>query len=213
MPIAIVTKNLIFGEILSRTCERGNIRVDGVFGAVSEINRLDPDDLLLVHLRADDATIIQQLEDVRQRHGDLVLVFLVSDQLSTDLRYEIEGIAAIVVTESEPADALISALTLAELGYHLSALSGQPKTQEVEQPEPNLSSGSKLSRREVTILGRLCEGMSNKSIALDLGIRETTVKVHLRSTYRKIGVSNRTQAALWASREFPDGLVRQASMD
>ncbi len=39
------------------------------------------------------------------------------------------------------------------------------------------------------------EGRPNKEIAWELGLKEVTVKVHLQSVFRKLGVSNRTQAA------------------
>lgn len=56
----------------------------------------------------------------------------------------------------------------------------------------------KLSQREVEVLACLTEGKSNKAIARDLDIREPTVKLHVTNLYRKIGASNRTQAALIA---------------
>lgn len=55
-----------------------------------------------------------------------------------------------------------------------------------------------LTRRETDILECLTSGAANKQIARDLGITEATVKIHMKSLIRKIGVSNRTQAALWA---------------
>ncbi len=55
-----------------------------------------------------------------------------------------------------------------------------------------------LTRRESDILECLTTGAANKQIARDLGITEATVKIHMKSLIRKIGVSNRTQAALWA---------------
>jgi two-component system nitrate/nitrite response regulator NarL len=54
------------------------------------------------------------------------------------------------------------------------------------------------SIRETEILGHLINGCSNKIIARHLGITEATVKVHLKGILRKIRVSNRTQAAIWA---------------
>jgi DNA-binding NarL/FixJ family response regulator len=44
------------------------------------------------------------------------------------------------------------------------------------------------------------EGLANKQIARRLGISERTVKAHLTSCYQRIGVADRTQAALWAER-------------
>jgi two-component system nitrate/nitrite response regulator NarL len=56
----------------------------------------------------------------------------------------------------------------------------------------------KLSDREMDILLCLMKGESNKLIARKFGIAEATVKVHLKAILRKIRVSNRTQAAVWA---------------
>jgi DNA-binding NarL/FixJ family response regulator len=51
-----------------------------------------------------------------------------------------------------------------------------------------------LSPREVDVIGALVKGISNRQIGRELGVEEVTVKLHLRRIYKKIGVSNRTQA-------------------
>lgn len=56
----------------------------------------------------------------------------------------------------------------------------------------------KLSPRELQVLKGLTEGKSNKEIARDLDITEPTVKLHMKTLYRKVGAANRTQAALIA---------------
>lgn len=53
---------------------------------------------------------------------------------------------------------------------------------------------SKLTAREVTVLLRLIDGKSNKEIAIDLGLQEVTIKVHLRNVFRKLNANNRTDA-------------------
>jgi len=58
-----------------------------------------------------------------------------------------------------------------------------------------------LSEREREVLGLLVEGLPNKLIARRLEISEKTVKTHLTRVFREIGVTDRTQAALWAERE------------
>ena len=55
-----------------------------------------------------------------------------------------------------------------------------------------------LSERESQILRCLINGSPNKAIARVLGIAEATVKVHVKGLLRKVGVHNRTQAAIWA---------------
>tara|TARA_R110000737_G_scaffold246658_4_gene256979 strand:+ start:717 stop:1331 length:615 start_codon:yes stop_codon:yes gene_type:complete len=59
----------------------------------------------------------------------------------------------------------------------------------------------KLSRREYEVLEGLTQGKSNKEIARDLDIREPTVKLHVKTLYRKIGAANRTQAAMIAKEQ------------
>lgn len=56
----------------------------------------------------------------------------------------------------------------------------------------------KLSDREIQILDGLVKGHANKLIARECAITEATVKVHMKSILRKIQVTNRTQAAIWA---------------
>jgi DNA-binding NarL/FixJ family response regulator len=58
-----------------------------------------------------------------------------------------------------------------------------------------------LSHREREVLGLLLDGLPNKLIARRLEISEKTVKSHLTRIFREIGVSDRTQAALWAERQ------------
>ena len=57
-----------------------------------------------------------------------------------------------------------------------------------------------LSTREREVLALVAAGLPNKQIARRLEISEKTVKAHLTSVFRRIGVTDRTQAALWAER-------------
>jgi DNA-binding NarL/FixJ family response regulator len=59
---------------------------------------------------------------------------------------------------------------------------------------------SGLSAREAEVLALVAEGLPNKLIARRLEISEKTVKAHLTSVFAQIGVTDRTQAALWAQR-------------
>ena len=76
-----------------------------------------------------------------------------------------------------------------------------------DEPRPAKTPESfapQLSRRERLILRHLAEGLANKVIASEIGIAQATVKVHVKSILTKIGVVNRTQAAIWA---MNNGLV------
>jgi DNA-binding NarL/FixJ family response regulator len=57
-----------------------------------------------------------------------------------------------------------------------------------------------LTRRELEVLGKIADGLSNNGIAEALTISRETVKEHVQNLLRKLGLSDRTQAAVWAVR-------------
>ncbi|MDO9494732.1 MAG: response regulator transcription factor [Nocardioides sp.] len=62
------------------------------------------------------------------------------------------------------------------------------------------SSRVQLTARETEVLRLVKDGLANKQIARRLGTSERTVKAHLTSAFARIGVTDRTQAALWVER-------------
>ncbi|MEO1732412.1 MAG: response regulator transcription factor [Pseudomonadota bacterium] len=69
-------------------------------------------------------------------------------------------------------------------------------TAEEQEPENPLAKG--LSQRELEVLSGLCRGLSNKEIARELDLQEVTIKLHVKTTCRKLDAKNRTQAAMIA---------------
>ena len=61
-----------------------------------------------------------------------------------------------------------------------------------------VETASGLSPREKQVLAGLCEGQANKEIARDLGLREPTIKLHVKTICRKLDAKNRTHAAMIA---------------
>jgi two-component system nitrate/nitrite response regulator NarL len=74
----------------------------------------------------------------------------------------------------------------------------EPASKVSDQPRASDPGSRSLSAREAEILSSLMEGTPNKLIARKLHVTEATVKVHVKAVLRKIGATNRTQAALWA---------------
>ena len=70
-------------------------------------------------------------------------------------------------------------------------------------PTVGTSPAAQLSPRELEVLRLVARGLANKQIGRILGITERTVKVHLGSVFRRIGVADRTSAALWAREHLP----------
>lgn len=66
------------------------------------------------------------------------------------------------------------------------------------EPAAATLAGAQLSERETEVLRYLCEGLANKEIARRIDLQEVTVKLHVKTLYRKIGARNRTHAAMLA---------------
>jgi two-component system, NarL family, response regulator LiaR len=95
------------------------------------------------------------------------------------------------------ADELCRAIRAAAAGQvQLSPKAAERLVREVRAP----TSPEALTERETEVLRLLAHGRSNKEIAHDLVISEKTVKTHVSNILAKLGVSSRTQAALYAAR-------------
>jgi len=97
-------------------------------------------------------------------------------------------------------------LPLTEEGERYAA---PPPADGLPQAEAAALANRRLSNREAEILVCLKEGAPNKVIARKLNLSEATVKVHVKAILKKVGVCNRTQAALWATRNIPASLKSQ----
>jgi DNA-binding NarL/FixJ family response regulator len=73
-----------------------------------------------------------------------------------------------------------------------------PKAARVLLNARSQPAGASLTAREREVLALVAQGLANKAIARAMGISEKTVKSHLTSVFGTIGVTDRTQAALWA---------------
>jgi two-component system nitrate/nitrite response regulator NarL len=95
-------------------------------------------------------------------------------------------------------DSVVSPELTAKLVAAFQALHAAPGA--LAPPEPAAAEPlDTLSPREREILGQIARGASNKEIARELGIAETTVKIHVQHILRKLGFSSRVQAAVYAS--------------
>lgn len=103
--------------------------------------------------------------------------------------------AAGFLPKTLPAKSLANAVRFMAMGEQYAPIDFM--THATDDPSNN-PLAEKLSKRELQVLHGLCEGKSNKEIARDLDLMEPTIKLHVKTLYRKIGAANRTQAALLA---------------
>ena len=124
-----------------------------------------------------------------------VLVLTSSTDAKTVNRALGSGANGYVLKHSDPADVL-QAVRACARGE--TPVDPRVRGSLTQPPAPD------LSPREQDVLHLLRQGLANKDIALRLGIGETTVKSHLRRVFDRIGVADRTSAALWAHRHLPE---------
>jgi len=177
------------------------------------------DDIEVVGTAANGA---EALEVVRSIRPDVVLMDLQMPEVdgvaaTRAIMAEDLGVDVLVLTSFSDSERIIAALDAGAVGYLLKdadpedVLQGIRAVSRGESPiHPRAArallgsrAGSpqvQLTSRETEVLGLVREGLANKQIARRLDISERTVKAHLTSAFARIGVSDRTQAALWAER-------------
>jgi DNA-binding NarL/FixJ family response regulator len=109
------------------------------------------------------------------------------------------GAIGYLLKDCAPAD-LIAAVRAAAAGH----APLDPRVAGALLPGRTTSAGPALSEREREVLRLTSAGLANKQIGRRLGISENTVKVHLGNVFRRIGVTDRTSAALWARENLAD---------
>ena len=177
--------------------------------AIEQAQRLEPDVILmdLVMPGLDGIGAMRQLRARSPASRVIVLTsFLEDERVLPAIQagaagYLLKNVApaelARAVRAAHAGEAIIDPTAAARL-VHAIADDARPR---IEQPE-------RLTRRERDVLELIARGQSNKRIALALGISEKTVKTHVGHLLAKLGVSDRTQAAVMAVEE---GLVSPRS--
>ena len=165
-----------------------------------------PIDVALVDVRMPDSDGLDLLHDMKARWPEVPVIMLTSfDHANYVRRALAEGAAGYMLKDATPED-LEQAIKVALSGGGnvlsprviqnlFEAMDGAPGSGNGEaQHRP----ASALTQRENDILALLAEGKSNRDISRALYLSEKTVKAHLAAIFRKLGVSNRTQAAMAA---------------
>ena len=181
-------------------------------------------DMQIVGEAADGEEAVRQAEILKP---DVVLMDLVMPRLDgvgamRELRHRLPQTRVIVLTSFTDEERILPAIQAGAAGYLLKNVEPQELARAVRaahdgqalidpsiaarlveaiaQPAGEEPRDNALTRREQDVLELIGRGMSNKRIALELGLSEKTVKTHVGHVLHKLGVADRTEAAVLALR-------------
>jgi DNA-binding NarL/FixJ family response regulator len=140
---------------------------------------------------------IEATRRIRESDGEARVVVLTSFSDRDRILQALDaGAVGYLLKDAEPDELLrgIRAAARGESPLAPRAASAVLSAREAERP------ARELSERQRTIVAMVAAGKQNKHIARELGISEKTVKAHLTAIFQALGVTDRTQAALWAQR-------------
>ena len=148
----------------------------------------------------------QRLPEIREAAPGAMIVLLAGPLDEASVRAALEAGAVVCMSASlpvaevqTPATATPRALVAAIARQPVHAVGNGPARQEPREIPPlPLADPNPLTARELEILGAVAEGHTNARIGRLLWVTEQTVKFHLSNIYRKLGVSNRTEASRYA---------------
>lgn len=168
---------------------------------VRAILDVDPElDLAIVDLQMPGAAGIEWIRSLRTQYPALPLLVISATEEPTLVRALIAcGVAGFIPKSDSPAVILQAVrLVLAGGTYAPLRLLSDPvsgSSNKLGQAGPTMAG---LTQRQREVLGQLARGLPNKRIARELGLSESTVKVHLLAIYRVLAVRNRTEAVIAA---------------
>jgi DNA-binding NarL/FixJ family response regulator len=172
--------------------------------ALDAAQRTDPDVILLdlVMPKLDGVGALKRLRERESRARIIVLTsFGDDDKLFAALR---AGAAGYLLKDVEPPELVRAIRAAADGNAPLSPTIVTRVVEEIAQGGGAPAEVDDLTPRERDVLLLIARGRSNKVIALELGVAEKTVKTHVSHILGKLGLTDRTQAALYAVRH---GLV------
>lgn len=201
--IVIADDHSMIREGLKQLLElEGDIKVVGEAGdgkQCLEVVRRKKPDVLLLDINMPEMNGLQVLEELKMQKMDVkVLILTIHNEIEYLLKAVDIGIKGYVLKDSES-----SLLKKAIYQVYKGDMFIQPALapllrQSLAKKKKGEKDQNALTKREIQVLKLLAEGMYNREIGEQLFISEKTVKNHVSSIFKKINVTDRTQAAVYA---------------
>ncbi len=213
-PVSAVKVVLIDDHALFRAGLEGLLRRRGVeVTACSnarqgiEAATLTPTDVVMVDLRMPEIDGVRTLQLLRSKDKKIPILILTTSDDAQDLKDCLRHDANGYLLKDMDPDELVMALRRVIAGEMVIApelaatLALIIQNRGENAAEHGAAIFSSLSPREMEILSHVTEGQSNKVIARHLGISDGTVKLHVKSILKKLGLGSRVEAAVLAANE------------
>jgi DNA-binding NarL/FixJ family response regulator len=211
MRILIVDDHALMRRGMAYIVEHGLPGVDvveaGSASAALTAMRLEAADLALIDVRLPGLDGLELLRTIKHEWPEVPVIMLSTYENAPYVKRALsDGAAGYLLKDATPEDLLRAIDAAISGGGNLSQQAIQTLFEDLASSNryPADVAGSvplagyHLTQREHEILSLLVEGRSNRSIAQNLYVSEETVKAHVGSIFRKLGVTNRTQAAMMA---------------
>jgi DNA-binding NarL/FixJ family response regulator len=158
-------------------------------------------DVIVMDLQMAPVEGIESTRQIRALYGDVKVVALTSFAEEERVHAALQAGASGYVLKDSDADDVAAAIRAAHRGeVQIDALVARRLMSSLHHSQTDRR-GSELTSRELDVLRLVAAGKPNKQIAAELTISERTARTHVSRILRKLRLTSRTQAALWAVRE------------
>jgi two-component system, NarL family, nitrate/nitrite response regulator NarL len=183
-----------FGQYLETA---GDFSISTALSVDEAINNIDNErpDLAMLDVTMHNGGGLRVLRHLRQHHPSVPAMFLTvhidPEQTIEAMRLGVRGIA---LKDSDP-DTIVEAIGVVLDGgkWFESGVTEVALRHSIDQPARTVRSDDLLTRRELEIVDLVCLGLRNRDIAQRCDLAEGTVKIHLNSIFRKLGVASRSE--------------------
>ena len=211
MKILIVDDHALFREglryVLSELDDNVQVLESPTFEQATRYISDNPDlDLLLLDLNIPGEDGFVTLNLLSKKYPALPTVILSASNQRSDIQRALDAGAAGYIQKDTTSKVVLNALRLVFSGGIY--VPPEMVQQDLTQKTDDVAKSASLTPRQIDVLALLARGYSNKEIATEINVTAATVKMHITSIFRSLGVSNRTQAAMVAEKLGLDGLKK-----
>jgi len=207
MKMLLIAKHTLFRDGIKQLLQKSNLltqcqEADGLQVALGQL-ATNTFDLILLDIKLGDSIGLDSLREIK-RQQCVSPVITISDE--NDIHLANQAVAAGAaghICKTSSYNELVQAINAAISGkvYLAKDLSDQLSHGQARSiAVSDISLLSSLSERQREVLAHLTKGTSNKAISIEMNISQNTVKAHLATIFKILGVHNRTEAFYFAAR-------------